>query len=106
MPSERERFGVLLDHVEYERSRGVQLIMAGLPPIPRVGPVNTGDKATGSKNLHINMRGASPDMLMDEEFQEYQAEKMFQWMKDNLPHGIYQRLLDKMVLADRLMLDA
>ena len=92
MPSERERFGVLLDHVEYERSRGVQLIMAGLPPIPRVGPVNTGDKAT--------------DMLMDEEFQEYQAEKMFQWMKDNLPHGIYQRLLDKMVLADRLMLDA
>ena len=67
--------------------------------------VSEDDIPRKSKNLKIILRGATCEELTDPGFQDNQAIHIFEWMKDNLPHGIYQSLLDKMVLADRATLD-
>ncbi len=55
----------------------------------------------GSKNLLIFMKTKDLATLENPRFQESQARKLFNWMLDNLPSGIFQRLYFKMKKYER-----
>jgi len=77
-----------------------ELELAGLCELPNNITYKYGYKPgewpTQSKDLHIKMYPAKYEQLTDPAFIEVQASKLFNWMKDNLPHGIYVALLAKM----------
>jgi len=80
-----------------------ELVIAGLCKLPkdiayRYG-YNKGECPTPSRDLHIHIHveASTYEQLTNPAFLDRQAEKIFVWMRDNLPYGIYRRLLDKMI---------
>jgi len=85
----------------HEIKDDIVLEMAGLCKLPRnlkrKYGYSTAELPTESRNLHIYMKSTDYEQLRRPEFLEYQAKKIFTWMQENLPHGIYKRLLNLMI---------
>lgn len=50
-----------------------------------------------SKNLFIETIPTSSEILINEEFQERQATRLYDYLVNNLPHGVFRKFVDRIV---------
>ena len=55
----------------------------------------------GSKSFHILPDATGARALMNPAFQENEAERLYEWIKNHLPHGIALKLKRKIIEEDK-----
>ena len=79
--------------------------IASVPDFPKLQGSNSSDKLDICV-VRLHSKRVKCSEAMDVKFCEKEANRLFQYFQQNLPYGIYQRLLSRMIERDKLIREA